>query len=131
MPVFVANKVMKLLIQKEHKIKGAHALILGVTFKENCPDIRNTKVVDIYNELKEFGLKVDICDPWADKEEVFNEYGVKILSKIDEQKKYQAIVVCVAHQEFLSFDYEKYANNNTVIYDVKGFVDRKFVDARL
>lgn len=84
---FIANKVLKLMIQKVHTIKGSNVLILGVTFKENCPDIRNTKVIDIYRELTEFGLNVDIYDPWASPEEVKREYGVSILSKYDPAKK--------------------------------------------
>lgn len=84
---FIANKVLKLMIQKIHSIKGSNVLILGVTFKENCPDIRNTKVVDIYRELCEFGLNVDIYDPWASKEEVKREYGIDILNKFDPSKK--------------------------------------------
>jgi UDP-N-acetyl-D-galactosamine dehydrogenase len=84
---FIANKVLKLMIQKVHTIKGSNVLILGVTFKENCPDIRNTKMIDIYRELTEFGLNVDIYDPWASPEEVKREYGVSILSKYDPAKK--------------------------------------------
>jgi UDP-N-acetyl-D-galactosamine dehydrogenase len=118
-PTFIANKVLKLLIQKDHKIKGASALIMGITFKENCPDVRNTKVVDIYKELKKFGLNVDLYDPWADAAEVLHEYGVEILPKVDETKNYQAIVVCVAHDEFKTFNFKKYKDDNAVIYDTK------------
>lgn len=128
---FIANKVVKLMIEKDHKIKGSKALIMGVTFKENCPDVRNTKVVDIYHELQQFGLDVDIYDPWADSKEVEHEYGVKILSKLNDDVVYDAIVIAVAHNEFLSFDYLKTKRNNGVIFDAKACLDRRLVDARL
>jgi len=130
-PKHIANRVLKLMIQKDHKIKGANVLILGITFKENCPDMRNTKVVDIYNELKEFGVNVDIYDPWANPEEVKHEYGIVVLSQIDNSKKYQGIVVAVAHDQFKKFDFKKYKESGTVIYDAKSFVDRQFIDDRL
>ncbi|TWF41653.1 UDP-N-acetyl-D-galactosamine dehydrogenase [Chitinophaga polysaccharea] len=128
---FVANKVVKLMIDKDHKIKGSRALIMGITFKENCPDVRNTRVVDIYHELKQFGLKVDIYDPWADPAEVEAEYGLKILGAIDEGAVYDAIIVAVAHKEFLSFDFAKHRRNNGVIFDTKACIDRGLVDGRL
>lgn len=128
---FIASKVMKLMIQKDHKIKGANILMLGVTFKENCPDIRNTKVVDIYNELIEFGANVEIYDPWADTHEVKEEYGIEIAKDIDQNKKYAAVVLAVAHDEFKSFDFKRYFNEGAVIFDAKAVVDRQWVDARL
>lgn len=128
---FIANKVLKLMIQKIHAIKGSNVLILGITFKENCPDIRNTKVVDIYSELSEFGLNVDIYDPWASAEEVKHEYGVDIISKLDKTKKYQAVLLAVAHDEFKEIDFEEYYNNGAVIFDAKAVVDRRWVDGRL
>jgi UDP-N-acetyl-D-galactosamine dehydrogenase len=128
---FVANKVVKLMIEKDHKIKGSKALIMGVTFKENCPDVRNTKVVDIYHELRQFGLEVDIYDPWAQPEEVEHEYGLKILQKLDDHVIYDAIVVAVAHNEFLKLDFQKVKRNNGVIFDAKACLDRSLVDARL
>ncbi|HJV77001.1 MAG TPA: nucleotide sugar dehydrogenase [Paludibacter sp.] len=128
---FIANKVLKLMIQKIHAIKGANVLILGVTFKENCPDIRNTKVVDIYRELCEFGLNVDIYDPWASAEEVKHEYGVDTIDKLDAAKKYEAILLAVAHDEFKSIDFEKYYNDGSVVFDAKAVVDRRWVDGRL
>ena len=128
---FIANKVLKLMIQKIHAIKGASVLILGVTFKENCPDIRNTKVVDIYRELCEFGLNVDIYDPWASAEEVKHEYGVDTIDKLDAAKKYEAILLAVAHDEFKSIDFEKYYNDGSVVFDAKAVVDRRWVDGRL
>ena len=128
---FIANKVMKLMIQKDHKIKGANVLILGITFKENCPDIRNTKVVDVYSELCEFGINVDIYDPLADAEEVKSQYGIELINEFDFEKEYAAIIFAVAHNELMAFDFEKYHKNNTVIFDVKAILDRKWVDGRL
>ena len=129
MGIFVANKVIKLMIQKGLTIKGARALILGVTFKENCPDIRNSKVVDIYNELKQFGLEVDVYDPLADSYEVNSEYGISLSNSMDQ---YEAIILAVSHKEFLSLDYAKIKrNNNSIIFDIKSVLDRNTVDARL
>lgn len=130
MGMFVANKVVKLMIQKGHTIKGANALILGITFKENCPDVRNTKVVDIYNELVQFGLNVDIYDPWADTDEVFHEYGISILKTLN-GKKYDSVIVAVAHNEFLGLNFKEFQANNTVIFDTKACIERSLVDGRL
>lgn len=131
MGAFVADKVVKLMIQKDHKIKGSRALIMGITFKENCPDVRNTRVVDIYHELVQFGLNVDIYDPWADAAEVKHEYDLNILNKLDDTLVYDAVVVAVAHNEFLEFDYQKIKRNNGVIFDTKACLDRTLVDGRL
>lgn len=128
---FIANKLLKLMIQKGQKIKGARVLLLGVTFKENCPDIRNTKVIDIYRELTEFGCNVDIYDPWAIAEEVKHEYDVQISGTIDESKSYEAVLLAVAHDEFKKIDFEKYYNAGAVVYDIKSFIDRRWVDCRL
>ncbi|GAA0559902.1 nucleotide sugar dehydrogenase [Chitinophaga japonensis] len=128
---FVANKVLKLMIEKDHKVKGSRALIMGITFKENCPDVRNTRVVDIYQELRQFGLEVDIYDPWVNAAEVEHEYGLKVLKRLDTSIVYDAIIVAVAHDEFLKFDYEKVRRNNGVIFDTKACLDRDLVDARL
>jgi len=128
---FIADKVLKLMIQKDHKIKDANVLMLGVTFKENCPDCRNTKVVDIAQELEEFGCKVDIYDPWASPVVVKHEYGKELIAGIDPDKKYQAVIACVSHEQFLTFDFKKYHNQGAVIFDVKNFVDRSLVDGRL
>jgi UDP-N-acetyl-D-galactosamine dehydrogenase len=118
------------MIQKGHKIQGANALILGVTFKEDCPDIRNSRVIDIFTELKQFGLNVDVYDPHADSEEVEEEYGIKLTPNMD--KQYDAIVLAVSHREFLSFDFKKLRNgHDTVIFDTKSFLDRNLIDARL
>jgi len=128
---FVADKVVKLMIQKDHKIKGSRALIMGITFKENCPDVRNTRVVDIYHELISFGLEVDIYDPWADAKEVKHEYNLNITNELDESTVYDAVIVAVAHNEFLKFDYKKIKRNNGVIFDTKACLDRELVDGRL
>ncbi len=130
MGMFVANKVIKLMIHKGHKIQGARALILGVTFKEDCPDIRNSRVIDIYTELKQFGLNVDVYDPHANHHEVEEEYNIKLIDKIDHH--YDSIVLAVSHKEFLKLDFEKLKNgDNTVIFDTKSFLSRDLIDARL
>jgi UDP-N-acetyl-D-galactosamine dehydrogenase len=131
MAQFIAGKVVKLMIHKGQSIKGAKALILGVTFKENCPDVRNTKVVEIYAELKQFGLEVDLWDPWASQAEVKHEYGIDIISNIPEDKTYDVILLAVAHNEFLSLDFNKIKNENTVIFDAKAILNRDIVDSRL
>ena len=131
MAQFIAGKVVKLMIHKGQSIKGAKALILGVTFKENCPDVRNTKVVEIYAELKQFGLEVDLWDPWANQAEVKHEYGIDIISNIPENKKYDVILLAVAHNEFLTLDFNKIKKENTVIFDAKAILNRDIVDSRL
>ncbi|WP_118973749.1 nucleotide sugar dehydrogenase [Taibaiella koreensis] len=130
MGMFVANKVIKLMIRKGHKIAGARALILGITFKENCPDIRNSRVIDIYNELKQFELNVEVYDPHANKHEVEEEYGIRLADRLD--SAYDAIVLAVAHNEFIQLDYTKIRNgSNAVIFDTKACLDRSLIDARL
>lgn len=129
MGMFIANKVIKLMIQKGEVIKGAKALILGITFKENCPDIRNSKVIDIYKELIQFGLIVDVCDPHANEEEVYDEYAISLCKKMD---KYAAIILAVSHQEFLALDFSSLKRqSSSVIFDTKSCLDRDLVDARL
>ncbi|UYQ92436.1 nucleotide sugar dehydrogenase [Chitinophaga horti] len=130
MGMFVANKVVKLMIKKGLKIGDARALILGVTFKENCPDIRNSKVVDIYRELSQFGMQVDVYDPHADHKLVEEEYGIKLRDRIDGY--YDALILAVAHNEFLQIDFKELRNgHSTVIFDTKSFLDRSLVDGRL
>ncbi len=126
---FVANKVIKLMVKKNITIKRAKALILGITFKENCPDIRNTKVVDIYAELKEFGLEVDIYDPWADKDEVREEYEIKLIAEIKEE--YDVVLHAVSHQVFTEIDFKEILKSEHVLFDVKSTLDRNIVDGRL
>lgn len=127
---FIASKVIKLMIKKQKTIDNSNALILGVTFKENCPDVRNTKVVDVYKELIQYGVDVDIYDPWADTDEVKHEYGVDICKELP-SKTYDAIIVAVAHNEFLTLDLTPLKNDNAVVYDIKACLDKNLVDARL
>ncbi|MCC8424851.1 nucleotide sugar dehydrogenase [Mucilaginibacter sp. UR6-11] len=130
MGMFVANKLVKLMINGGHKIKGAKVLILGITFKENCPDIRNTKVVDIYNELRQFGITVDIYDPWANAKDVKDEYKLDLLTSLNSD--YDGVVLAVAHQEFSNLDLNNITSNkNAVIYDTKAFLNRSIVNGRL
>jgi len=133
MGAFVANQLVKLMIKKEHKINKSHVLVLGITFKENCPDIRNSKVIDIINELKSFGCIVDVFDPWADKEDVKHEYGIDLLCNIDEIKNrsYKGVVLAVAHNQFKELDFPSLRTNGAVIYDVKGILKRELIDNRL
>jgi len=131
---FVADKVIKLMIKKGLKILDSNVLLLGVTFKENCPDIRNTKVVDIVDELQEFGCKLDIYDPWADQKEVEHEYGIKTMEKNVDiySKKYDAVVLAVSHEQFAELDMNRLTNGkDSVIFDIKGFLPKELVDGRL
>src|SRR5690606_28791540 len=128
---FIASKVVKLMIKKEISVSGSRALILGVTFKENCPDVRNTKVVEVFRALQEYGVSVDLHDPWADVEEVKHEYGVDIVSALEEEKKYDAVVLAVSHNEFLEMDLTTLRNEKSVVFDIKACLDRNVVDARL
>jgi UDP-N-acetyl-D-glucosamine/UDP-N-acetyl-D-galactosamine dehydrogenase len=144
---YVASEVVKLLIQKDIKVKRANLLVLGITFKENCPDVRNTKVVDLIHHLTSFGTIVTIYDPWANPEEVMKEYGLTTTNHIPlschaeqaytEQdrsiegiNKYDGVILAVSHNEFLTLDFESLLNNNSVLYDVKGVLLNK-VDGKL
>src|SRR5690606_33793813 len=127
----IASKVVKLMIKKGTVIQGAKALILGITFKENCPDVRNTKVVDVYRELKEYGVNIDIYDPWADATEVIHEYNLTCHTELVEGSKYDAIIVAVAHNEFLTLDMNKLKNDQAVVFDIKACLDKSLVDGRL
>lgn len=130
MAVFIANKILKLMVKKGRRVEGGKALILGITFKENCPDIRNSKVVDIFKELTEFGMKVDVYDPHADKAEVKEEYGLDLIDNVS--KQYDAILVAVAHNEFQAIDYNALKNgHDAVLFDAKAILDRSLVDGRL
>jgi len=131
MGMFVANKVVKLMLKNDNKVKGTNAIILGFTFKENCPDIRNTRVCDIYNELIQFGINVDIYDPVAKSEVVKRDYRIDL--KTDPNLyDYQSIVIAVAHDNFKTIDFKSIkAKSNCIIYDIKGFLDKKLVDGRL
>ena len=119
---YVASEVVKLLVQKDVKVKNSKILVLGITFKENCPDVRNTKVVDVIENLKEFGTDVTIFDPWANSSEVKYEYGIETVKNMP-QNKFDGIVLAVSHKEFLNIDFNKYLNPKGIIYDVKGFLN--------
>ena len=128
---YVAHQVIKLMNKKGVLVKDANILLLGITFKENCPDIRNTKIVDIYTTLSEYTNNITIYDPWADKTEVQHEYQIEISNTLDATKKYDAIILGVAHKEFLEIDIPSLLNENGVVYDVKGILDRNIIDGRL
>ncbi len=129
MGVFVANKLVKLLSQKGSAIRDAKVLVLGITFKENCPDIRNSRVIDIIQELQSFGINVEVYDPSADAEEVSREYNLSLAERL--QDAYDGIVVAVGHDTFQEIDWKKYREQGTVIYDVKSFLDKELVDSQL
>ncbi len=133
MGTYVANQLVKLMIKKAHKVLDAKVLVLGITFKENCPDIRNSRVIDIINELIQFGCIVEVYDPLADKEEVKHEYGLDIIcdEKEIDFNSYSGIVLAVAHEKFRGMDYPNMRSNGIVIYDVKGFLPKEVIDNRL
>lgn len=116
---YVASEVVKLMLQNDLKVKGANILVLGITFKENCPDVRNTKVVDVIKNLKEYGTNVTIYDPLANPAEVKHEYGLET-SRTIPSGEFDAVVLAVSHKEFLELDLDKFKNGSTVVYDVKG-----------
>lgn len=128
---YVATEVVKLMIKKETPVKGAKVLMLGITFKENCPDIRNTKAIDIYHELREYDIEVDVYDPWANPEEVKHDYGIKSITEYPEGNGYGAIILAVAHKEFITIDLLGHKNEGCIIYDVKGILDVNIIDDRL
>jgi len=128
---YIASQVIKLMISREHKVKGAKVLVLGITFKENCPDIRNTHVVDIVKELQQYGAEVKIYDPWANPDEVMQEYGLKSLVKLN-GGHYKAIILAVAHKAFEELDLKSLGSSiNSILYDVKGILKPDQVDGRL
>ena len=130
MGMFVANKLVKLLIAKNHVISKTKVLVLGITFKEDCPDIRNSKVIDIVKELQQFNINVDVYDPYADKNEVAEEYQIKLIDNIE--NTYDGIVLAVSHKEFLRLELEHLkSSSSSVIFDTKAFLDRDKIDARL
>lgn len=129
MGAHIASRVIKLMAQHDQPISKANILILGITFKENCPDIRNSKVVDVITELQSYGTNVEVYDPQADSDEVKHEYKLNLITKLD--KKYNAIVLAVSHDDFKTIDWSKIKNEKTVVYDVKGFLEISIVTARL
>lgn len=128
---YVAEQTIKCMNKKGLLVKDAKILILGITFKENCPDIRNTKVVDIYTSLEEYTKNVTVYDPWANKESVKREYGVDIVSELPVGEKFDAVILAVAHNQFKELDIKSLVVDNGVVYDVKGILDRIIVDGRL
>ena len=127
---FIASNVVKLLISRNQIITNSKVLVLGITFKENCPDIRNSKVIDIVRELEQYNIKVDVFDTHADKNQVMKEYKLKLLDKIEDS--YDGIIIAVSHKEFLDLDFNKIKKSKTsIIFDTKSFLDRKLVDQRL
>ncbi len=129
MGIYIASRVIKLMAQYEQPVKGGKILMLGITFKENCPDIRNSKVVDVIRELKSYGTEVDIYDPHADAQEVLHEYNLSLTPTLE--KNYHAIVLAVCHEEFKELPWKKIRSAGTVVYDVKGFLDKSLITARL
>ena len=128
---WVASQIVKLLIQKGHVVKNSKILVLGITFKENCPDIRNTRAIDVITELKQYNCDVDVYDPWANKDEVKKEYNLQLINQYN-GNKYDGIVLAVAHNEFKTINLSRLRNgNNAVIYDIKGIWDKELVDGRL
>ena len=130
MGAYVANQTIKCMNKKGVLVKNAKILILGITFKENCPDIRNTKVVDIYHTLKEYTNNITVYDPWANAEHVFQEYGVMVTNERP-QGQFDAVILAVAHKDFHTMDVKSFVKDEGVIYDVKGILPRDIVDGRL
>ena len=129
---FVASEIVKKMVQKDIPVKGAKALLLGFTFKENCPDVRNTRVIDIYNDLIEFGLDVTVFDPWLDVEEVKREFGITALNKQSELKtNYSALVLAVSHYQFKDLNITSLKGEQSFVYDIKGFFSESLIDSRL
>ena len=126
---YVAGEVVKLMMKRSLPVLGSNVLMLGITFKENCPDIRNTRAIDVYEELQSYNVNVDVYDPWADTNEVKNEFGFHLLEKPN--KKYHAVILTVAHKEFLGEELRSHLVDSGILYDVKGILDVNTVDARL
>lgn len=133
MGAYVASEVVKLMLNKNIGVKNSSILILGFTFKENCPDVRNTKVIDIHKELNTYGVNVTIFDPWASPDAVMHEYGVKTHDRFDEvgSVQYDAIILAVSHDQFNDINYTDLRKSNAVVYDIKSFIPLEHVDARL
>lgn len=131
MGAYVADRVIKLMLKKGIQVLNSHILILGFTFKENCPDVRNTKVIDIYRALKEYNLSVTVYDPWANPEAVRREYGIEVTDELPAAGQFDACIAAVAHKKFEDLDIASMLKNNHVIFDVKATCDRNEVDGRL
>ena len=131
MGAYVAEQTIKCMNKKGVMVKDSKILILGITFKENCPDIRNTKVIDIYKTLEEYTKNIIVYDPWANSEKVKREYGINIVTKLPEDEKFDAIINAVAHKQFTALNLRSLCVKNGVIYDVKGVLSKEIIDARL
>lgn len=127
----VVSEVIKLMIKKEVPVKAAKVLMLGITFKENCPDIRNTKAIDIYRELLEYGIEADVYDPWANPNDVKHEYQIDTLTSYPEKNGYDVIILVVAHKEFMKINIQEHKQKGCIIYDVKGLLSEDDIDGRL
>ena len=127
---YVASETIKLMLKKGIQVLKSNILILGFTFKENCPDVRNTKVIDIYHSLKDYNLNISIYDPWANPDIVKHEYGILVTNELP-STKFDAVILAVAHKEFHNLDLKAFVKENHVIFDVKGFLDRDVIDGRL
>ena len=138
---YVAGEVVKLMLKAGKPVKGSKALMLGITFKENCPDIRNTRAIDIYHELKDYGMEVDVYDPWANTEEVKHEYGIDIITEnplpslhshsVTQSLSYGAIILAVAHNEFQKIEVQEFKNKGAIVFDVKGVLETNIVNGSL
>ncbi len=131
MGVYVADEVIKLMVRKQIPVTASEVLVLGFTFKENCPDVRNTRVIDIIRRLEEYHIKVCIFDPLANPEEVEHEYGVICQNGEVTGRKFDAVIAAVAHEEFKSLDVRSLCKENAVVYDIKGKLPREICDGRL
>jgi len=130
MSSYIASQIVKCMINKNINVNGSKILLLGITFKENCPDVRNTKVIDLIISLREYGLDVTVFDPWADENEVKNEYDITLIKETPEMK-YEAVVLAVAHQEFKNIDFPSVTKKTSIIYDIKNFLPTNIVDDSL
>lgn len=131
MGLYIAGEFVKMMIRSNIPVKGANVLLLGITFKENCPDVRNTKVVDIVTELKSYGINVTIYDPWAKPADVQHEYGLDIVTELNHEEKYDSLILAVAHKSFLGRNWTEMVKTGGIVYDVKGCLDKEMVTARL
>ena len=127
---YVAGQVIKLMLKKGIQVLNSNILILGFTFKENCPDVRNTKVIDIYEALMGYNLNITVYDPWANPDIVKHEYGIEVINELPEEK-FDSVVLAVAHQLFTGIDIESLSKTRSVVFDVKGFLPKESVDGRL
>jgi UDP-N-acetyl-D-galactosamine dehydrogenase len=128
---YVAQETVKLMVKAGRPVKGSRALMLGITFKENCPDIRNTRAIDIYHELQDYTIDVDIYDPWADKDEVKHEYGLDIVNELPIDQEYGSVILAVSHNEFKEIDFSVFKDKGAIIFDVKSILSKDIIDARL